>query len=89
MPTIEEFVAIMDESKIDDLVFPTMGGDLTSLLAVVWGILETTANRWFIFGKLYLRLVFDYISDLGLPEDERPRLYYLRAFAYVPLQGIS
>ena len=31
-PTIEEFVAIMGEPKIDDLIFPTMGGDLPSLL---------------------------------------------------------
>ena len=31
-PTIEEFVAIMGEPEIDDLIFPTMGGDLPSLL---------------------------------------------------------
>ena len=31
-PTIEEFAAIMGELKIDDLIFPTMGGDLPSLL---------------------------------------------------------
>ena len=31
-PTIEEFAAILGESEIDDLIFPTMGGDLPSLL---------------------------------------------------------
>ena len=31
-PTIEEFGAIMGEPEIDNLVFPTMGGDLPSLL---------------------------------------------------------
>ena len=31
-PIIEEFAAIMGESKIDDLIFPTMSGDLPSLL---------------------------------------------------------
>ena len=30
--TIEEFVTIMGEPEIDDLIFPTMGGDLPSLL---------------------------------------------------------
>ena len=31
-PTIEEFAAIIGELEIDDLIFPTMGGDLSSLL---------------------------------------------------------
>ena len=31
-PTFEEFGAIMGEPEIDDLVFPTMGGDFPSLL---------------------------------------------------------
>ena len=30
--TIEEFATIMGEPKIDDLIFPTMGGDLPPLL---------------------------------------------------------
>ena len=34
-PTILEFGAIMGELEIDDLIFPTMGGDLPSLLQVV------------------------------------------------------
>ena len=70
----------MGESEINDLIFPTMGGDLPSLLRVVLGVPETTANRWYVFGKLNLRLVFDYFSDSGLLEGERPRSYYLHAF---------
>ena len=31
-PTIKGFAAIMGELEIDDLIFPTMGGDLPSLL---------------------------------------------------------
>ena len=79
-PTIEKFAAIMGELEIDDLIFPTIGGHLPSLLQVVLGVPETTANRWCVFGKLNLRLAFDYFSDSGLPEGERPRLYYLYAF---------
>ena len=84
-PTIEEFTAIMGESKIDDLIFPTMGGDLPSLLLVVLGVPETTANRWCVFGKLNLRLVFDYFSSSGLHEGERPQSYYLHAFCLCSL----
>ena len=79
-PTIEEFATIMGELETDDLIFPTMGGDLPSLLRVVLGVLETMANRWCVFGKLNLRVVFDYFSSLGLLEGERPRSYYLHAF---------
>ena len=31
-PTIEKFAVMMGELEIDDLIFPTMGGDLPSLL---------------------------------------------------------
>ena len=87
-PTIEKFAVMMGELEIDDLIFSTMGGDLPSLLWVVLGVPKTTATRWCVFGKLNLRLVFDYFSGSGLPEGERPRLYNLRTFgpfAYVPL----
>ena len=70
----------MGESEIDDLIFPTLGRDLPSLLRVVLGVPETTANRWCVFGKLNLRLVFDYFFGSGLPEGKKPRLYYLYAF---------
>ena len=84
-PTIEEFAAIMGEPEIDDLIFPTMVGDLPSLLQVVLGVLESTANRWCVFGKLNLRLVFDYYFDSGLPKGERPHSYYLHAFCLCTL----
>jgi len=71
-PTIKEFAAIVGETEIDDLIFPTMGGDLPSLLRAMLGIPEATANRWCVFGKLNLRLVFDYFSGSGLLEGERP-----------------
>ena len=70
----------MGEPEIDDLIFPTIGGDLPSLLQVLWGVPKITANRWCVFGTLNLRLVFNYFSDLGLSKGERPRSYYLCAF---------
>ena len=78
-PTIEEF-ATMGEPEIDDLIFPTMGRDLPYLIHVVLAVPEITASRWCVFGKLKLRLVFDYFFGSGLPEGERPQSYYLRAF---------
>ena len=80
MSSIKEFATIMGEPEVDDLIFPTMGGDLPSLLRVVLGVLETTTNRWCVFGKLNYRLVVDYFSSLGLLKGERPRSYYLHAF---------
>ena len=70
----------MGELEIDDLIFLTMGRDLPSLLQVVLGIPSAMANRWHIFGKLNLRLVFEYFSSLALLVGERPRSYFLRAF---------
>ena len=84
-PTIEKFAAIRGELEIDDLIFSTIGGDLPSLLQVVLHVPETTANRWCVFGKLSLRLVFEYFSGLGLPEGERPQSYNLRAFCLCAL----
>ena len=75
----------MGELEIDDLIFPTMGGDLPSLLRVVLGVLETIANRWCVFGKLKLRLVFYYFFGSDLLEGERPQSYYLRSFCLCAL----
>ena len=75
----------MGESEIDDLIFPTMGRDLPSLLRVVLGVPKTTANKWCVFCKLNLRLVFDYFFGSSLLEGERPRSYYLRAFCLYAL----
>ena len=84
-PTIEEFGAIMCELEIDDLIFPTMGGDLPSLLQVVLGVPIAMENRWCVFGKLNLRLFFEYFSGLALLEGERPCSYFLRAFCLCAL----
>ena len=70
----------MRELETDDIIFPTIGGDLPALLRVLWGVLKITANRWCVFGTLNLRLVFNYFFDLGLPKGERPQSYYLGAF---------
>ena len=40
---------------------------------------------WCVFGKLNLRLLFDYFSGSGLPKGERPRSYYLHAFCLCAL----
>ena len=84
-PNIEEFAAIMGELEIDDLIFPTMGGDLTSLPQVVSDIPSTMANRWCVFRKHNLKLVFEYLSDLTLTVGERPRSYFLRVFCMCAL----
>ena len=47
----------MGELEIDDLIFPTMGRDLPSLLQVVLGVLATTANRWCVFEKSDLQFL--------------------------------
>ena len=44
------------------------------------GVPEFIANRWCVFGKLNLRLVFDYFSGSSLLESERPHSYFLRVF---------
>ena len=51
----------------------------------VLGVLTATANRWCVFGKLNLRLVFEYFSSSTLPEGERPCPYFLRAFCLCAL----
>ena len=64
-PTIEEFSAIMGEPEINDLIFPTMGRDLLSLLRVVLGVLAATANRWCVFEKLDLQFLLKPILFLN------------------------
>ena len=56
----------MGEPEIDDLVFPTIGGDLPYLLQVVLGILLAMVNRWCIFGKLNFSLVFAHFPNLAI-----------------------
>jgi len=47
---------------------------------LVLGVPSTTANKWFVFSKLNIRLVFEYFSSLALPVGERPHSYFLHAF---------
>ena len=84
-PTIEEFGAIMGEPEIDNLIFPTMGGDLPFVLQVVLGVSLAIANRWCIFGKLNLSLFFAHFSGLALPVDERPCSYFFRVLCLCAL----
>ena len=84
-PTIEEFGAIMGEPEIDNLIFPTMGGDLPTLLQVVLGVPLPMANRWCIFSKLNLSLVFTHFFDLTILVNERSHSYFLRAFGLCAL----
>ena len=35
-PTLKEFSAIMGEPSMNNLVFPTMGGDLPTLIQALW-----------------------------------------------------
>ena len=85
-PIIEEFGAIIGEPEIDDLIFPTIGEDLPSLLQVVLGVPYATTNRWCVFGKLNFRLVFEYFFGLALPVGERACSYFLRAFRLCALE---
>ena len=71
-PIIEEFGAIM-------------GRDLPSLLQVVFGVPLAMANRWCIFGKLNLSLVFAHFSSSAFLVGERPRSYFLCAFCLCAL----
>ena len=53
----------MGEPEIADLIVPTMGRDLPSLLQVMLGVPATIANSWCVFSKLSLRLVVEYFFD--------------------------
>ena len=84
-PIIEKFAAIMGEPKIDDFIFPSMGGDLPSLLRVLLDVPAAIANRWCVFGKLNLKLVFEYFFSSTLLEGKGPCSYSLRAFCLCAL----
>ena len=43
------------------------------------GVPLATVNRWCIFSKLDLSSVFAHFSDLAIPIDEKPCLYFLHA----------
>ena len=68
-PTLEEFSAIMGEPKVNTLIFPTMGGDLPSLIQALLGVSLDTAKHWCVFGKLGIRLIFCILLSANCPCD--------------------
>ena len=75
----------MGEPKIDDLIFLSMGGDIPSLLRVLLDVPAAIANRWCVFGKLNLKLVFEYFFSSTLLKGKGPRSYSLLAFCLCAL----
>ena len=70
----------MGEPEVGNLIFPTMGGDLPTLLQPLLGVPFDKSNQWCVFGKLDLRLIFAYFSRLTIPMIDRPHSHYLNAF---------
>ena len=54
-------------------------------LQIVLGVPLAMANKWCVFGKLNLSLVFAHFSDLAILVDERPRSYFICAFCLYAL----
>ena len=72
-PNLKEFSAIMGEPSVNDLIFPTMGGDLPTLVQALLGIPLEKEKLWCIFGKLNIRLIFAYFSWLTILMIDIPR----------------
>ena len=70
----------MGEPEVNTLVFPTMGGDLPTLIQALLGVSLDTSKHWCVFGKLNIHLIFAYFSRQTVPMTDRPRSYYLNAF---------
>lgn len=69
----------MGEPEIDDLIFPTMGRDLPSLLQVVLGaLLPRQIGGVFLASSTLGRSLS--ISGSALLEGEKLRSYFLRTF---------
>ena len=77
-PTLKEFGAIMGEPSMNDRVFPTMGGDLPTLIQAFLGVPLKKAKQWCVFGKLNVYLIFAYFSRLSryhVPDFSMPFAY--------------
>ena len=70
----------MGEHSVNDLVFPTMGGDLPTLIQALLGVPFEKAKQWCVFGKLNIHLIFAYFSRLAIPTTEIPRSQFLNVF---------
>ena len=80
MPTLKEFSAIMGEPSMNEIVFPTIGGDLPTLIQALLGVPLEKAKQWCVFGKLNVHLIFAYFSQLAIPTTNIPRSLFLNAF---------
>ena len=78
-PTLEEFSAIIGEPSMNDLVFPTMGGNLPTLIQALLGVPLEKEKQWCVFGKLNVHLIFAYFSRLAIPMTEILRSRFLNA----------
>ena len=78
--TLEEFSAIMGEPSVNDHVFPTMGGNLPTLIQALLGVPLEKAKQWCVFGKLNVWLIFAYFSQLAIPMTEILHSQFLNAF---------
>ena len=88
-PTIEEFHAIMGELEINNLFFPTMCGDLPSLLQVVLGIPPAMANRWCILASSTLSWFLHTFPGRPFSWVRGHIHTFFVPFAYVLLHGTS
>ena len=79
-PILKEFSAIIGEPLVNDLVFPTMSGDLPTLIQALLGVPLEKAKQWCVFGKLNVRFIFTYFSRLTVPMTDIPCSQFLNAF---------
>ena len=70
----------MGEPSVNDLVLPTMDGDLPTLIQALLGVPLEKAKQWCVFGKLSVHLIFAYFSRLTIPMIDIPRSQFLNAF---------
>ena len=49
-PTLKEFSAIMGEPSVNDRIFPTMGGDLPTLIQALLDVPLEKVKQWCVFG---------------------------------------
>ena len=70
----------MGEPEIDDLIFPTIGGDLPTLVQALLGFPLEKVKLWCVFGKLNIRLIFAYFSRLAVLASNILHSQFLNAF---------
>ena len=78
--TLEEFSAIMGESKVSTLILPTIGEDFADLAHDLLGISLAVAQQWCTFDHLNILMVFAYFSRLTIPVTGMRCFHYLNTF---------